>query len=193
MYKKESGLPEPVRQTGPIKGDNRVYIEDYAYSFLRELKKQEKNVPMRVAMYGKAFRKEEGHVYLIYGVAPAEAEAHAFFRDYEMLGYINLCNLDNSREGQNGCFVFYETNAAMQEYLLSRNREGVPQEVAFFYKEETNSDKEKGRASAIVRLIQKLLLSVALLLVVVAVTTINRYNDMCGFVIMVAKATLAIP
>lgn len=182
MYEKENGLPELVRQTAPIKGNNRVYIEDYAYSFLRELKKQEKNAPMRVAMFGKAFRKEEGHVYLIYGVALLETEAYDFFSDYEMLGYINPCSSENDREEQNGCFVFYEMNTAMQEYLLSRNR-----------KKDTNADTGKCKTFAIVRLIQKLLLSVTLFLVIVAVTTINHYNDMCGFAIMVAKATQAIP
>ncbi len=193
MYEKENGLPELVRQTGPIKGNDRVYIEDYAYSYLRELKKQVGNTPIQAAIYGKAFRKEEGHVYLIYGVVPTEDEAYPFFSDYEMLGYVNLCDSGSSGEELDGCYVFYEANDAMQEYLLSQNRQNMLQEEQLFGDEKTKDSDDKGKASAIVRLIQKLLLTVILLLTVVAVTAINHYENMCEFALMVAKATQSIP
>ena len=59
-------LPSVVKQMGKVTGENRVYIEDYVYTYLNELKKKKNSLPVRVALYGHAFSRETIHYYLIY-------------------------------------------------------------------------------------------------------------------------------
>lgn len=189
MYEKQNRLPELVRQTGKINGKDRVYIEDYAYSYLHELKKQIKEEPLRAVMYGKAFREEEDNIYLIYGITPVEEEASSFFESYEMLGYVNLGNSESGRSGLDGCYVFYEANEAMQEYLLAQNRQNMPWEEQACLDEENKRREKTDKPSAFIKLIQKLLLSTLLFVVVAAASAINQYDSMCEFAVMVARAT----
>ncbi|MCM1561719.1 MAG: hypothetical protein NC123_19625, partial [Butyrivibrio sp.] len=72
-------LPDIVKQIGKADEKERVYIEDYVYTYLHGLKAgtgdSEKTVgvqrtfPMRVALFGHAFQKEERKFYLIYGAS----------------------------------------------------------------------------------------------------------------------------
>ena len=67
-------LPWIVRQIGNASGKDRIYIEDYACSFLENCRKEESLLPVRAALYGYALQKEESHIYLIYGVSHIAAE-----------------------------------------------------------------------------------------------------------------------
>ena len=48
-------LPSVVKQMGKVTGESRVYIEDYVYTYLNEIKKEKNSLPVRVALYGHAF------------------------------------------------------------------------------------------------------------------------------------------
>lgn len=189
MYEKENGLPEIARQTGPVTGQDEVYIEDYAYGYLRKLKNLSGERYMQAAMYGKMFLKEGGHVYLIYGIALVEDDAQSFFEEYELLGYVNLHSFENKGDTQSGCFIFYEANDAMQEYLLSKEKQRMVLQEQVLCNQKLQKDKGQHRLFAMGKLIQKLLLLGMLLLVVAAVTGINHYEGMCEFAVMAEKAT----
>ena len=47
-----------VRQIGNASGKDRIYIEDYACSFLENCRKEESLLPVRAALYGYALQKE---------------------------------------------------------------------------------------------------------------------------------------
>ena len=93
-------LPWIVRQIGNASGKDRIYIEDYACSFLENCRKEESLLPVRAALYGYALQKGESHIYLIYGVSHIAAELQQgmsqeqiqemFFSEYELIGYVNL-------------------------------------------------------------------------------------------------------
>ena len=133
-------LPWIVRQIGNASGKDRIYIEDYACSFLENCRKEESLLPVRAALYGYALQKEESHIYLIYGVSHIAAELQQgmsqeqiqemFFSEYELIGYVNLyagqtlfenpASQDSS--GKAGFFIFYENNEAMQDYMIFCNK-----------------------------------------------------------------------
>ena len=50
-------LPWIVRQIGNASGKDRIYIEDYACSFLENCRKEESLLPVRAALYGYALQK----------------------------------------------------------------------------------------------------------------------------------------
>lgn len=70
-------LPWIVRQIGNASGKDRIYIEDYACSFLENCRKEESLLPVRAALYGYALQKGESHIYLIYGCFPYCGRASA--------------------------------------------------------------------------------------------------------------------
>lgn len=186
MYEKGNGLPEVIRQIGEISVNSNVYIEDYAYSYLRKLKQQAIEEPMRAAMYGRTFQKEGKCIYLIYGVAPIEDMADSFFSDYKLLGYVNFGQSRDEIKQQKGCYVFCENNDAMQEYLLAKQKKQDFVKGQDSYVETKRRDGD--RIFIITQMIQKLLLTIMLLIAVMTVVIINHYDRMCEFAMMIAKA-----
>ena len=122
-------LPSVVKQMGKVTGESRVYIEDYVYTYLNELKKEKNSLPVRVALYGHAFCRENIHYYLIYGASGVVEEMEngrnqeeigkQFFVGYSLIGYVNIYEKQNLPGTEEGCYIFYESNEAMQNYMLS--------------------------------------------------------------------------
>ena len=134
-------LPDMVKQVGRINGKERVYVEDYVYTYLNELKKEknvltkteflpEKVFPLRIALFGHVFQKEEQNIYLVYGAACVMEELEngkneeqirkEFFEEYELIGYVNIYGNKQELPGKReGYYIFYEKNEAMQGYLLA--------------------------------------------------------------------------
>ena len=121
-------LPKVVRQMGKITGEDRVYLEDYAYTYLKGIKREKHGLPVRAALYGHAFRRENKNFYLIYGASCVMEELEygrdqeeikeMFFDSYDLIGYVNIYERQEIAEGKDGCYLFYETNEAMLNYRL---------------------------------------------------------------------------
>ena len=60
-------LPTMVKQMGRVDGNERVYIEDYVYAYLNELKAEKSNLPLRAALFGHVYHRENQNFYLVYG------------------------------------------------------------------------------------------------------------------------------
>ena len=184
----EMQLPEMVRLVGKISGEDRVYVEDYVYTYLHELKSDGERLPIRVALFGHIYRNESRKFYMVYGAASVidelengrdeEQVREEFFEEYELIGYVNIYGNKQEWPGKkNGYYIFYETNEPMQNYLLvcfeRKKRKHLPAEKASFSIGDT---------------IRRLLYGVFIIILITAVTTINDYDKMLGFVETTGKA-----
>ena len=52
-------LPDLVKQIGKVNGEERVYVEDYVYTYLNELKKGREGLAGRVVFPEKLFPKKK--------------------------------------------------------------------------------------------------------------------------------------
>lgn len=174
-------LPAMVRLVGKISGEDRVYVEDYVYTYLHELKSDDEKLPIRVALYGHIFQNESRKFFMVYGAASVidelangkdeEQVRKEFFEEYELIGYVNIYGNKQEWPGKkNGYYIFYETNEPMQNYLLScferKKRNPVPAEKSSF---------SLGEA------IRKLFYGACIIILTIAVTTINDYDKMYEF------------
>lgn len=202
-------LPDMVKQVGRINGKERVYVEDYVYTYLNELKKEksiltkteflpEKVFPLRIALFGHVFHKEEQNIYLVYGAASVVEELEngkdeeqvrkEFFKEYELIGYVNIYGNKQELPGKReGYYIFYEKNEAMQGYLLAcyeRKNKSKTRRLSGKgnrYREFVQPERRKAVFS-ISETIKKLLYGECIVILALAVTTINDYNKMNGFV-----------
>lgn len=111
-----------VIQIGMIEGDCRIYLEDYAYTYLKKQLPDEKK---KYFLYGE--KAGEEHLY-IYGIADAPKMEHTYFKEYSLLGVLKIKEenqywicLKGKEILIEGFFVFYAPNQAMQEYLIDHS------------------------------------------------------------------------
>lgn len=191
-------LPDVVKQIGKANGAERVYVEDYVYTYLNELKKEKEIFPLRVALFGHVYHKEVRNFYLVYGAACVideleygrneEQVRKEYFENYELIGYVNIYGNGQELPGKKeGYYVFYEKNESMQNYLLScyerrsRRRIGREEEKSGYLKEASALTPKKLNFS-IGDTIKKIFYGGCIILLALAVTTINEYSKMQGFV-----------
>lgn len=179
-------LPDIVKQIGKTDGKERVYIEDYVYTYLHETGKKtagrQRTFPMRVALFGHAFRKEGRKYYLIYGAADVIEELEngkneeqirkEYFAEYELIGYVNIYGGGQRMPGRKeGYYIFYEKNEPMQNYLLYCYGRRVKAPV-----------RKEMKAGGIGNTIRKFFYGGCIIVLALAVTSINDYHKMYGFV-----------
>lgn len=194
-------LPEIVKRIGYTDGEERIYVEDYVYSYLNGLREKGEVFPVRAALFGHVVHKDAMRCYLIYGaccvveeLAQGKTEkqiGEEFFPEYELIGYVNINKnsqfLTNKRKGY---FVFYEANEPMQRYL------------AFCFDRENRREKEKGKVTAkehgglfkskkegtISEAVKRIFYGLGVLLLAIAISTVNDYGRMRGFVEVMGEA-----
>lgn len=198
-------LPSVVRQIGKVTGENRVYIEDYVYTYLNELKKKKSSLPVRVALYGHAFCRENIHYYLIYGASGIVEEMEKgrdqeeigkhFFAEYSLIGYVNIYEKQNLPGTEEGCYIFYESNEAMQNYMLScyKRKKKPDEEEEDSCRTYAGSRRMRKRAglSFVRELLGKTFFGLTMMLTAVAVTTIDNYKSMYDFTMTAVRVLQA--
>lgn len=183
-------LPEMVRLVGKINGEDRVYMEDYVYTYLHDLKAEWVNVPIRVALFGHVYQKENRKFFMIYGAASVidelangrdeEQVRKDFFEEYELIGYVNIYGNKQEWPGKkNGYYIFYESNESMQNYL-----------IACFERKRRRGDAIKKSPFSFGDAIKRLFYGAGILLLTIAVTAINDYDKMYGFVEAAGQAVI---
>ena len=55
-------LPEIVKEVGKTSEGNRVYVEDYVYTYLFKLKAEDRGFPLRAALYGHVCKKDDKNI-----------------------------------------------------------------------------------------------------------------------------------
>ena len=192
-------MPNIVKRIGCVDEINRVYIEDYAYSYLNGLQAKTDILPLRAALFGHIIRKENTCCYMIYGASCVVEELEygrseeqvrkEFFEDYELIGYVNI--IKNKRpvsEPSKGYFVFYESNEAMQNYLsFCYEREKKTKKKDRMIEGFIKPCQEKRRACA-GEMIRQIVALACVIILAMAVCAVNDYDKMYGFVEMTGEA-----
>lgn len=197
-------LPTMVKQIGQVEGNERVYIEDYVYAYLNELKAEKKNLPLRAALFGHVHHRENQTFYLVYGAVSIvdelaygrseEQVRKEYFGEFELIGYVNIYGNKQELPGKkDGYYIFYDKNEAMQNYLLFcykqmkrkgrvRNETSCTREVVSDFTHTTS------QTLSIREIIKRLIYGVSIIILSIAVTTINDYEKMYGFVEAAGRA-----
>lgn len=175
-------LPAMVRLVGKISGEDRVYVEDYVYTYLHGLKLDSEKLPIRVALFGHIVQNESRKFFMVYGAASVidelvngrneEQVRREFFEEFELIGYVNIYGNRQEWPGKkNGYYIFYETNESMQNYML-----------ACFERKKRKPAPIENPSFSISNAIRKLFYGACVIILATAVTTINDYDKMYGFV-----------
>ena len=183
-------LPEMVRLVGKINGEDRVYMEDYVYTYLHDLKMDWEKIPIRVALFGHVYCSESRKIFMIYGAASVIEELEYgrdeeqvrkdFFEKYELIGYVNIYGKKQEWPGKrNGYYIFYETNEPMQNYL-----------IACFERKRRKDDTMEKSTFSLGDAIKRLFYGMGVFLLTLAVTSINDYDKMYGFVEAANRAVI---
>lgn len=196
--------PTMVKQIGTVNGNECVYIEDYVYTYLNELKMGKGNFPLRAALFGHAYRKENRKIYLVYGAASVVDELEwgrneewvrkEYFEEYDLIGYVNIYSNKQELPGKkDGYYIFYDKNEPMQNYLLfcyeQKNRKVLKkEEKAGLGESKYAGFHRKTSVFSIKDILKRLLYGGGILILTVAVVTINDYDRMHGFVEAAGRA-----
>lgn len=195
-------MPEFVKWTGSADGKSRVYVEDYVYSYLNGLRAETDILPLRAALFGYVVKKENICCYMIYGACCVVEELEygrseeqvrkEYFEDYELIGYVNINKSKPAVPGKDkGYFIFYEPNEAMQNYLsfcYQRKRKkgnGKKEVVTSGFPKNIWQGKGMGHAKDALR---QIFMLVCVLVLAMAVCSVNSYDKMRGFVEMTGEA-----
>lgn len=150
-------LPKNITQIGEVNPRCKIYVEDYAVSFLKQLNKAASDKDMAVALYGNMKKEGDISYIFVYGAGKVdflqkevrhlsqaqlqemEKLRKKYFQDYELVGY-RLLN-GEMIEGVHvyeqgicryiaGYAQFYEKNDSMLAYMLDfRGTEAEPESV----------------------------------------------------------------
>lgn len=196
-------LPTMVKQIGRVDGNERVYIEDYVYAYLNELKADKDNLPLRAALFGHVYRRENQNFYLVYGAVSIvdelangrgeEQVRKEYFEEYELIGYVNIYGNKQELPGKKeGYYIFYDKNESMQNYLLfcykRKNKKRINKnEISHGEGNDLGFFRTTSRTS-LIDIIKRLIYGGCIIILSIAVTTINDYKKMYGFVETAGRA-----
>ncbi len=196
-------LPTMVKQIGRVDSNERVYIEDYVYAYLNELKAEKSNLPLRAALFGHVYHRENRNFYLVYGAVSVvdelangrgeEQVRKEYFEEYELIGYVNIYGNKQELPGKKeGYYIFYDKNESMQNYLLfcykQKNRKRVNKnEISHTGEDDLRFFRTASRVS-LIDFIKRLIYGGCIIILSIAVTTINDYKKMYGFVEAAGRA-----
>ena len=122
-----------VIQMGEVKDGIHFYIEDYAYTYL---KKQKGKEITKYFLYGEQEREGSLEKLYIYGIGEKPKLEQSYFKEYYPIGYLKIkeekaywISLQGREEEITGCFLFYASNQAMQDYLVDHRQEETSEVV----------------------------------------------------------------
>ena len=165
-------LPKNIVQIGEIDKTCKVYIEDFCFSYLKQLNVQASSNHIAVALYGSS-REEEGISYLFVYCAcrvlflekdtkylpqaalqDIEKQRKRYFAEYSFLGYHILDGemmegihaFDHGTCRYVGGYArFYEKNEKMLQYMLSEKKGEAPSEEVSVEKYEAVRKRQEER------------------------------------------------
>ncbi len=149
-------LPKNITQIGEVGKNCKIYVEDYAVSYMKQLNKSAQDKDVTVALYGRRFEEDGIAYHFLYGACrltslqrevrhlsqaqlqEIERLRKKYFPELEFLGYrilngemiegIHLCEQGICRY-IGGYAQFYEKNDAMLAYMLEVRDAIQPEQV----------------------------------------------------------------
>ncbi len=196
-------VPHNIMQIGTPDNFYRVYIEDYVFTYIKQLEKESDIERKKVYLFGRKENSQEEIALYIYGAADSDkgilSIQHEFFSDHSILGIMTLSNnlkeisLQNGIAFQvNGFYVFYEQNTAMQSFLIhnfqeSEKKEKIEEPQMRVTRQEwknnrpqhdnRHTEKEYNNGN----LLYMTTFIMAIVICIIAITAINQYDKMIGF------------
>ena len=149
-------LPKNVTQMGENTGQCKIYVEDYVFSYIKQINQTAADKPKAVALYGVKKQEEEYTYLFLYGacvinslekenrhlsqavIQEIEKQRKLHFFSYDFLAY---CILQGDwPEGffvyeqgicrlVNGYARFYEKNDSMLSFMVEKQEDSEPTEV----------------------------------------------------------------
>ena len=181
----------------------RIYIEDYVYTYIKQLEKEADICRKKVYLFGRKENTQEEMVLYIYGAADSEkgilSIQHEFFSDYDILGIMTLTHNIKEISLQNGIvfnvkgfYVFYELNTSMQSFLVHNFQESEKAEefeeprIRLPRQEQKNISQPsgnmyRGKEYSNGNLLYSVTFIMAIVICIIAITAINQYDKMLGF------------
>ena len=155
-------IPKNTTQIGEIQGNQKIFIEDYVISYIKQLCRQEPDCKKRIAFYGVMRTEQEQEYFFTYGACritmhgkndyyltaqdyeEITAAGEKYFAEYASIGYVTI--EDELPEGIfllyggkekyiKGYHIFYEKNDSMLTFLIDIQNK----------KNEENEKKENSR------------------------------------------------
>lgn len=118
----EKNLPKNICQVGNVNSSQKIFLEDYVISFLRELLQKDRTNPQVMVFFGTGFEKQGTKYYLIKGLAVMEQKK-------EWDGFI----LERPKGPD-------RLDKRMREYFLKTAKDFFPEELAvgwYYLREES--------------------------------------------------------
>lgn len=143
-------IPKNTTQIGEIQGNQKIFIEDYVISYIKQLCRQEPDIKKRIAFYGVMRTEHEQEFFFIYGASRItiyskndyyllgedyEEIANArkqHFDEYNSIGFVTIEDelpegiflvCDGKEQYIKGYHIFYEKNDSMLTFLINRQSE----------------------------------------------------------------------
>ena len=196
-----------VIQIGKPGKSPAVYLEDYAYTFLKREPDSEKK---KYFLYGEREGEGEEEKIYIYGVTHTAKEQNTYFKEHQALGLWKVMGKEKIMTDQSGkeiplpgFYIFYAPNQAMQEYLvdtsiqkkeedilkekLVRKRQGSPISVKDKFVLITGKVSKRKAGSLLGNLVFYGGCLVALVLLAAAVSGGDDYREISRFKNMVIR------
>ena len=154
-------IPNNIRQIGEIKGQQKIYIEDYAYTFLKKISRMPEEGGKAAILLGQ-YHWAEGSAYIFVKSAlqirdMEVSPEHIVFNDkvlfvtepgeWEEAFFVYE---NNQLNRQPGYYIYYEKNEPMQAYMIemSQNKsieetEKVPDRAVLDFRRAIKQNQEK--------------------------------------------------
>ncbi len=126
-------FPKNIMQIGMVGEYLKVYIEDYVYTFMKQVEQENKEATTRYILYGKEERRDSCRYLFVYGAVEEKEENKIVQKDYfqmhQVIGRLETKIQQKKIYFKNGTsniiegfFIFYEQNPEMQSYLVHMNK-----------------------------------------------------------------------
>jgi len=143
-------IPKNTTQVGEIQGNQKIFIEDYVISYIKQLCRQEPDNRKRIAFYGVMRTEHEQDFFFIYGASriaihgkndyyligqdyeEIASTGAKYFEEYNPLGFVTIEDelpdgiflvCDGKEKYIKGYHIFYEKNDSMLTFLINMQSE----------------------------------------------------------------------
>ena len=120
-------MENELRKVGNPKGANIMYVEDYVYSFMKEIMQEKK---VEVILLGKEKIEHQKHYYYVSGMV-LDGDGRKYFEKAKYLGTARVIRAQDGhpflqldeKKSENirfeDYYIFFEENEEMKNYMLS--------------------------------------------------------------------------
>jgi len=182
-------LPKNVMQIGEPGKSPYIYIEDYAYTYIRQIAKSDTEGWHKINLYGESAWENNTQYYFVYAALPemeeSEEKRRKFFPEYRKLGTLKIQDTimefsfwEKEPRIAGGFYVFFEKNLPMQSYMIWEHENKENESIKRIEKVSVVPRKEYAPKNKESNLFTGLTAVMGVLVCAIVVLTMNRYEKM---------------